>query len=223
MKVNRMKFFRRAFYNLLFVVFVICVQTNFVFAGVSAPQFVKDEAVFWLDASSLTQLPGEDVTIWPDVRGGAYPTATSCSDVIPKLIATSDERGTMSGKKAVTFFTTGTQCDMNFPTDYNVKSVFFVVDIDPKHEAFLLGGPQNATKGGHTYGFHRNGANYKYVYTPSCTYWNDGIKVENPQDTAIPTGYQLISYRYDENGAGVAVQQLTRDRDQSSRVGGRRL
>ena len=34
----------------------------------TAPSFVNDEAVFWLDASTLSQLPGQEVTTWPDVR-----------------------------------------------------------------------------------------------------------------------------------------------------------
>ena len=202
----------------------VAVSATFTtFAEVSAPAFVNNEAVFWLDASTLSQLPGQEVTTWPDVRGEGYPTATTCASVTPKMITTSGTRGTILGKKAVTFFTAGTQCDMNFPEDYNVKAAFFVVDIDATQDAFLLGGPNTATKGGHNYAFHRNGANYKYGYAPACTYWNDGVQVEDPGGTAIPTGYQLISYRYDANGAGGAVQQLTRDRNQSSRVGGKRL
>ena len=200
----------------------ICAAMS-ALAGVSAPSFVTEEAVFWLDASTLSQLPGQEVTSWPDVRGEGYPSATSCASVVPKMTSTSGTQGTISGKKAVTFFTVGTQCDMNFTTDYNVKAAFFVVDIDATQDAFLLGGPAKATNGGHNYAFHRNGANYKYGYAPACTYWNDGVQVADPGSTAIPTGYQLISYRYDANGAGGAVQQLTRDRDQSTRVGGRRL
>ena len=189
----------------------------------TAPSFVTDEAVFWLDASTLSQLPGQEVTSWPDVRGAGYPVATSCATVVPKMISTSGARGTITGKKAVTFFAAKTQCDMNFTTDYNVKAAFFVVDIDATQDAFLLGGPNTATQGGHNYAFHRSGANYKYGYAPACTYWNDGVQVENPGDTAIPTDYQLISYRYDATGAGAAVQQLTRDRNQTDRVGGKRL
>ena len=34
----------------------------------TAPSFVTDEAVFWLDATTLSQLPGQEVTTWPDVR-----------------------------------------------------------------------------------------------------------------------------------------------------------
>lgn len=46
-------------------------------AAVSAPSFVTDEAVFWLDASTLSQLPGQEVTTWPDVRGEGHPVAST--------------------------------------------------------------------------------------------------------------------------------------------------
>ena len=44
---------------------VISVVPTF---AVTAPSFVTDEAVFWLDATTLSQLPGQEVTTWPDVR-----------------------------------------------------------------------------------------------------------------------------------------------------------
>ncbi len=207
----------------MIAVAAVAASVAFTTSAATAPSFVTDEAVFWLDASTLSQLPGEEVTSWPDVRGEGYPTATTCATVVPKMISTSGSRGSITGKKAVTFFSAGTQCDMNFTTDYNVKAAFFVVDIDATQDAFLLGGPNTTTQGGHNYAFCRNGANYKYGFAPACTYWNDGVQVENPGGTAIPTDYQLISYRYDDSGVGGAVQQLTRDRNFSSRVGGRRL
>ena len=49
----------------------ICVAMS-ALAGVSAPSFVTNEAVFWLDASTLSQLPGQEVTSWSDVRGEGY-------------------------------------------------------------------------------------------------------------------------------------------------------
>ena len=37
------------------------------------PSFVTDEAVFWLDATTLLQLPVQEVTTWPDVRAAQIP------------------------------------------------------------------------------------------------------------------------------------------------------
>lgn len=62
------------------VAVVVCMSVLSVFAGVSAPEIVSRDALFWLDASTLEQLPGGEVYEWPDVRGGEYPTATSAID-----------------------------------------------------------------------------------------------------------------------------------------------
>lgn len=39
------------------------------------PSFVTDETVFWFDATTLSQLPVQEVTTWPDVRGERHPVA----------------------------------------------------------------------------------------------------------------------------------------------------
>ena len=80
-------------------------------ANVSAPAFVNNEAVFWLDASTLSQLPGQEVTTWPDVRGEGYPVASTSRGVNPTVTTMS---GAMAGKPAVDFGHVGSNRDMKF-------------------------------------------------------------------------------------------------------------
>ncbi len=190
----------------------------------SVPRLVKNEAAFWLDASNLTV--GDELTSWRDVRGEGFPVASSYDGIsqLPQVVEIAS--GDLAGKKAVDFFSIGTQCDLKFGESYCVKTVFFVVDVEQVQHAFLLGGPKGGenTSGGHDYAFHRGGSGeYKYGYAPNCDYWNNGLKVDNPGGTRIPTGYQLITYRYIDTGDGAAVRNLTRDRGEGNRVGGKRL
>ena len=43
----------------------------------TAPDFVTSEAVFWLDASTLSETVGTELNSWADVRGGSYPGVTT--------------------------------------------------------------------------------------------------------------------------------------------------
>ncbi len=188
------------------------------------PRFVSSEATFWLDASNLNV--GDELDSWVDVRGAGYPFAAIYDGITQKPQVIEIASGDLSGLKAVDFFSIGTQSDLKFGASYCVKTVFFVVDVDPVQHAFLLGGPRGSenTSGGHEYPFHRGGnGEYKYSHAPECDYWNMGLKVDNPGGTPIPSGYQLITYRYMANGEGAAVRNLTRDRGEANRVGGKRL
>ena len=121
---------------MLTVATIGAVLTTF---AATAPSFVTDEAVFWLDASTLSQLPGQEVTTWPDVRGEGRPVASTASGrVNPKMISTG---GTLVGKKAVDFGNVGSNKDMSFDAAQNsVVTVFFVMDIDNARFASLIGG-----------------------------------------------------------------------------------
>lgn len=197
---------------------------SFMVSGVAAtaPDFLKDEAVFWLDASTLTQSAGQEVTSWADPRGEGYPVATAYTDIKPQVVEIAS--GELAGKKAVTFFDVGTACDMHFEANMLVKTVFFVVDIDQARNAYLLGADKNNTGDPLYWAFERKDGGM-YCSTSAnqlpCTYYNDGKAVASPSSTAIPTGYQLITWCATDKSA--YVRNLTQDRNVAGRVGGKRL
>lgn len=183
------------------------------------PELVTKEAGFWFDASTLAEEAGASLDTWNDVRGEGYPSLSTYTATKPQVIRIAD--GALAGKKAVTFFTVGTECDMRFPSTQEIKTAFFVVDIDQEQYAFLLGGPSNGTAP-YNYGFHRNsGGAYRYQYSiTSVQYWNDGRVVAAPQTDKIPTGYQLITWGW---GSSAQVLNICSDRSISGRIGGKRL
>ena len=189
-------------------------------ADTVAPGFVTDEAVFWLDASALDAAAGTELDSWADVRGGSYPGVTTYTTTKPQVIEIAD--GALAGKKAVTFFTVGTACDMKFAANQTVRTAFFVVDMDQRLDAFLLGGV--GANSAAYYPFHRgaNGAYYYGYSAPACSYWNDGVKIASPTTEILPTGYQLVTWQLDASITPV-VNRITRDREVSGRVGGKRL
>ncbi len=195
-----------------------CVSFFAVACMAAAPEIVNKEATFWLDASTLEQAAGTEISTWADVRGEGYPTLTTYTDIKPQVIEIAE--GDLAGKKAVTFFTKGTQCDMEFSSHQSVKTVFFVVDLDQQQHAFLLGGPSTVS-GNVSYPFHRGGNGQYRAYLPGeVMYWNDGVKISNPDNTVIPTGYQLITWSW--STAGI-VAYACNDRNISGRIGGKRL
>ena len=185
----------------------------------AAPALVTDEADFWFDASTLEQAAGTELDTWADVRGGNYPSLSAYTSTKPQVIEIAD--GALAGKKAVTFFTVGTQCDMRFPSTREVKTVFFVVDADQDQFAFLLGGPSDG-EAPRNYGFHRDpGGTYRYHDNiASVAYWNDGAPIADPQRTKMPVGYQLITWSWD---LSAQVAQMCSDRGIANRIGGKRL
>ena len=62
----------------LMAVVAICIATT-TWADVTAPGLVTSEAVFWLDASTLTETAGTEIDSWADARGGSYPGVTTYS------------------------------------------------------------------------------------------------------------------------------------------------
>ena len=184
----------------------------------TAPSFVTDEAVFWLDATTLSQLPGQEVTTWPDVRGEGHPVASTSRGVNPKMISTS---GALAGKKAVDFGNLGSNKDMAFGSALNnVMMIFFVMDIDNAKYACLIGGGNGNQR------FCREkqaayAANYNQ--TQSYSIWTNGEKVADPFNTATPSGYNIITYRYDSNTGFPCVGYLASDRNIDGRIGGKRL
>lgn len=201
----------------------ICAETS-TLAGVSAPSFVNNEAVFWLDASTLSQLPGQEVTTWPDVRGAGHPVASTASGrVNPTMISIGS--GDLAGKQAVDFGNMGSNRDMAFDASQNnVVTVFFVMDIDNAQYASLIGGADGGQQR-----FCRESQN-SYAsgsgQTGDYSIWTNGEKIDNPLSTATPSGYNLITYRFDFTPAGYtpsSVKYLASDRNIDGRVGGKRL
>ena len=203
--------------RLLMVFAAICVAAT-TWADVTAPGFVSNEALFWFDASVLTETAGTELDSWADVRGGSHPSVTTYTTTKPKVIEFAD--GALAGKKAVSFGTIGDLCDMKFAKVQEIKTAFFVVDLDQKRNAFLLGGPEDG-EAPRNYGFHRGeGGSYRYEHL-NTQYCNDGKTVTDPDKAIIPTGYQLISWKWSANSAQVLY--MGSDREIEGRVGGKRL
>ena len=186
----------------------------------AVPEIVNKEATFWLDASTLEQAAGTELDSWSDVRGGGYPSLSTYTSTKPQVIEIAE--GDLAGKKAVTFFSKGTNCDMQFSARQSIKTAFFVVDLDQIQHAFLLGGA--AGGGVETYPFHR-GDNGTYLYEHNAdlntvNYWNFGRPVSNPKTTLVPTGYQLITWTWPRGGE---VAYACSDRGIGGRIGGKRL
>ena len=200
----------------------ICVATapSPSFAGTEPPAFVTSDATFWLDASTLTQLPGQEVSTWADVRGSGYPVATTSRSINPTM--TSIASGDLAGKKAVDFGSLGSNKDMKFDSvQANLMMVFFVMDIDNAKYACLLGG---AGSGAQRFCREKQAAYAaNSAQTGSYSIWTNGEKIADPLNTATPSGYNLITYRYDGTSGFPGAQYLASDRNIDNRIGGKRL
>ncbi|MBQ4198729.1 MAG: hypothetical protein II649_02485 [Kiritimatiellae bacterium] len=187
----------------------------------AAPDLVTNEAVLWLDAATLGAEAGTELDSWADARGAEYPAAATYTARKPQVIEIAD--GGLAGKKAVTFFSAGTECDMQFPSVMTLKTAFFVTDIDLSSNAYLLGGPVD---GNSNYSFARgigggDGAVGSYRFgNLTCRYWHDGFAVADPKNTLMPTGYSLFTWTFSNGGR---VKYIGRDRNVPGRVGGKRL
>ncbi len=189
----------------------------------AVPGLVRNEASIWLDASSLTETTGQTLDVWRDIRGASHPTATTYTSVKPQVIEIAD--GPLAGRKAVTFFSHGTDCDMQFAAEEKVQTAFFVVDMDLNQNSILLGGPNVPNPGSdYVFVFFRGaGGAYQYnnTYVNGCIYWNDGRQVPSQTTTVLPTGYQLISWTHTHAGR---VKHLCNDRGiNPDSLGGKRL
>ena len=76
------------------------------YAETIVPDLVTNEALFWFDASALTETTGTELDSWADVRGGSHPGVTTYTSTKPQVIEIAD--GVLAGKKAVSFGTVGT-------------------------------------------------------------------------------------------------------------------
>ena len=194
-----------------------------VACAATAPSFVTSDAVFWLDASALTETAGTELDSWADVRGGSHPGVTTYTTIKPQVIEIAD--GPLTGKKAVTFFTVGTKCDMKFAANQTVRTAFFVTDIDQSADAYLLGSSGDYFFARGTGGNSGTAGSYKFKSSvlDGVEYWNDGVKVADPTSTLIPTGYQLITWCFNNGTKSAPIIYMGQDRNIAARVGGKRL
>ena len=199
----------------------VAASVAFTTSAATAPSFVTDEAVFWLDASTLSQLPGEEVTSWPDVRGEGHPVASTVSGRVNPTM-TSIASGDLAGKKAVDFGSLRSDKDMEFDAvQNNVKMVFFVMDIDNAQYACLLGGRDG---GSQRFCREKQAAYAANIgQTGNYSIWTNGEKIADPLNTATPSGYNVIVYRCDDTSNLPTVRYLASDRGRDGRVGGKRL
>ena len=189
----------------------------------TAPGFVTSDAVFWLDASALTETAGTELDSWADVRGGSHPGVTTYTTIKPQVIEIAD--GPLAGKKAVTFFSVKTKCDMKFAANQTVRTAFFVTDIDQSADAYLLGSSGDYYFARGTGGNSGTAGSYKFKSSvlDGVEYWNDGVKVADPTATLIPTGYQLITWCFNNGTKSAPIIYMGQDRNIAARVGGKRL
>ena len=189
----------------------------------TAPDFVTSDAVFWLDASALSETAGTELDSWADVRGGSHPGVTTYTTIKPQVIEIAD--GPLAGKKAVTFFSVKTKCDMKFAANQTVRTAFFVTDIDQSADAYLLGSSGDYYFARGTGGNSGTAGSYKFKSSvlDGVEYWNDGVKVADPTATLIPTGYQLITWCFNNGTKSAPVIYIGQDRNIAARVGGKRL
>jgi hypothetical protein len=189
----------------------------------TAPDFVTSEAVFWFDASTLSQIPGEEVASWPDVRGEGFLVASTAPNRNNPMVA-SIASGSLAGKKVVDFGNLGSDRDMKFDAAM-VKSVCLVMEIDNAKYASLLGGAWI----NNNYSDQRFCREKQAAFaansgqTGSYSIWTNGVQVADPLNTATPSGYNVISYRYDDTSKFPSVGYLASDRNINGRVGGKRL
>ena len=196
---------------------VACVMGMPAVADI-ATDMITSEAVFWFDASTLDVAVGTELDSWADVRGESYPAMMTYTAIRPQVIEIAD--GDLAGKKAVTFFTAGTACDMQLDSRMQIQTAFFVTDIDMSGDAYLLGDSSGYEFARGTGGSWGTLGSYQYPGINSVC-WNDGVKVADPQTTAIPTGYQLITWQLNSGSAN--VKHMGQDRTIPGRVGGKRL
>ena len=173
------------------------------------PDVVRTSANFWLDAadaSTLTTNASGVVTKWT-------------SKDVNKIEATGVNSPTYSetawGRPTVDFGAVGSQKDMSY-SQRTIRTAFWVVRIDPKGYAPLLG------DSGNNYYFHRgpNGeyANSSFNYTSKA--WN-GLEEVSPTEDVIPSAtFQVIAEEMSEDAK---ANLLTRDRKYTDRSGGRQL
>jgi autotransporter-associated beta strand protein len=186
------------------------------------------QSVFWVDASddasfTYNTTTNEDLTVttnsvetWSDKlsRNTATAVATNANRIVKPA-----RTGSKNGLPTVDFGPQGNGASMDFTRVSTIRTVFWVVDINPASAMFLLGDTG-------TWHFHRNdttaaywGGNTSGNVRDGSTY-NNGVRVTTPTTTLIPTGYQMISLT---TLGTVQANALCRDRDIAGRNGGQRI
>lgn len=186
------------------------------------------QSVLWVDAADDTSFTyntttNGDLTVttnsvetWKDKLS----RNTATSGVITAARTQKPTRtGTKNGLPTVDFGLQGNGASMEFSRVSTIRTVFWVVDINPASVMFLLGDTA-------TYHFHRNDTTAAYwggntsanVYNGST--YNNGVRVPTPTTTLIPTGYQLISLTTLGN---VQANAFCSDRNYANRFGGQRI
>jgi hypothetical protein len=186
------------------------------------------QSVFWVDAADDTSFTYNtttniDLTVttnsvetWKDKlsRNTATAVATNANRIVKPA-----RTGSKNGLPTVDFGPQGNGASMDFTRVSTIRTVFWVVDINPASAMFLLGDTG-------TWHFHRNdttaaywGGNTSGNVRDGSTY-NNGVRVTTPTTTLIPTGYQMISLT---TLGTVQANALCRDRDIAGRNGGQRI
>ncbi len=190
----------------------------------TAPEVLKN-AYLWLDATrkagdQMTVSDGS-VTLWKSAVGGTSAktyTLNANTPSAPTLV-------TVGEKALVSFGSTTDSRDLRFGagdtgTDGStaIRAVYFVGKIEQGPNAFLLG---HRT----AYHFHRGTGGEYWENNHASenirngeTRWN-GVKVESPTTTVVPSGFGLISVY---TTGGVSADQICYDRNGSDpRRGGK--
>ena len=171
---------------------------------------ILDDAYLWLDASTLTGSAGDEVASWASRNAGGKTASTT---------GTKPTIATINGRNVVDFGAAGSGKDLTFDRTTSIRTVFMVADIVNNSGVFFLGDSSN-------FHFHR-GSQGQYLYEyygftdalVSGVYRN-GIKVDAPRSTTVPTGFGLITLAANAN---VAASRICQDRSESGRNGGKKI
>ncbi len=179
-------------------------------------QDVLKDAYLWLDASARDTMTvsgaNKDVTLWNSLKGGAsaktytLTNQNAPSPNAPQLVE-------VGGRALVSFGTNSSNRDLRFGSgdgtdgSTSIRAVYLVGKVQQSPDAFLLGHQEK-------YHFHRG---------PECQYWatydsanitggetrRNGVRVENPLDELLPTGFGLVSVY---TSGDVSANQICYDR-----------
>ena len=172
---------------------------------------ILSTAYLWLDASALSGEAGTEVASWASRNAGGKTASTTGTK--PTIAATQ-----LDGKNVVDFGDPGSGKDLTFDRSSSIRTVFMVADVAQDARVFLLGDT------GSVYNFHRGtGKQYLYDYGTDAFLsgiYRNGVKVDAPRSTVIPTGFGLITMVANSD---VTANSIGQDRNISDRNGGKKI
>ena len=171
---------------------------------------ILNAAYLWLDASALSGEAGTEVASWASRNAGGKTASTTGTK--PTIAAEQ-----LDGKNVVDFGDPGSGKDLTFDRSSSIRTVFMVADVAQNANVFLLGDTGSA------FNFHR-GTDASYFSNNTDKFlsgtFRNGVKVEAPRSTLIPTGFGLITLVANSDAT---ANSIGNDRNISGRNGGKKI